>query len=270
MALNDPIPAQPGIKLNIDALIADAKVKDLGALPSGRAHLIQTAHGDVKILDISEHTKDPSEPAMPNAGFVFGQSFCTYVDQIGKPKRLYGTHSTGEVRAHFNDDEGPTEYGTALKSARFCPVHHHMAAPWLNANGKSMTQTEFSDFLSNNSAAVSEPSLADIDTVVRNLEINRSSTFSSKVDLVNGNHSFTMTEDDKPKGNILVPKFIKLCFPMYHGSEAIDLVAALRYRHNDGHLTWSFHIFQLDAIKAHEIEKLWKAIETELGIPILW
>jgi hypothetical protein len=94
--------------------------------------------------------------------------------------------------------------------------------------------------------------------------------FASKIDLTNGNFQLTVTEDDKPKSNVQIPKQVKLVLPIFQGSVAIEMLVELRYRFNSGKLTWSYHIHQLDRILEAERKALWKIIEEKLEIPVLW
>lgn len=263
---------EEGIKLNCDQLIADAEVKVLDTLPRGNGKLVvrKRPNGEqsIEILDIENYLTTPTHPG-DSQEFHSADAFAEYVKQIGIPRRLYG-ELDGELTAVFNDTESKNDYDWGNFSASLVPQFHTMAWPWINQNGRTMSQSDFSDFLNDNSAAISEPTTAQLDTIVTNLEIARSSSFAQKVDMSNGNYTFTQVENDVPKGSVQVPKMIRLCFPLYFGSNAIELVAALRYRFQDSKLTWSYQIYQLDHIKRTEIEALWKKVSDALEIPVLW
>lgn len=259
-----------GIKLDLDQLIVESRPEILQAL--GHNVFVVSDGSGVKILDASIHAEFPRR-TRGHEEFSSPQSFVTFITNWDPSKQmpLKGNIHNGKVRVDLNGSApGAPCWGD--HTAQFKPDLHPLIEPWITAalSQTKFTQAGFAEFVEDNTTSISEPKATDLLQIVTNLNVHRDAKFASRVDVANGNFSFTMSEEDKVVGNVVVPRLIKVCAPVYRGGVAIELVVHLRYRMAQGQLTWHVAIPGLDNILTEERNALWAKIEELSGRTILW
>ena len=117
---------------------------------------------------------------------------------------------------------------------------------WRGADGKAMTQTAFARFLEENRRDIFEPAAADVLELASDLSIKRSVNFQSAQREQSGEVNFAYkVEDDagsKKGGNIKVPESFTIKVPIFYNTMPINLQLLLRYRMEEGKLTFFYVI----------------------------
>lgn len=148
-------------------------------------------------------------------------------------------------------------------------AHTQEFQAWLGIAGKPVNQKQFAEFIEENLEAVFGPPAADILTVITTIEGKRNVDFKSGVRLSNGDVQLRYEErtDAKGHGDIEVPSELTLRLPVFTGAEretTYDFRALLRYRLNDGRLSFELKILGVDRIIDLAIRDIIEGIEEKL------
>lgn len=110
---------------------------------------------------------------------------------------------------------------------------------WMEKNGKRMRQREFAEFIEDNLPDIRKPTGADMLTIAKTLEAERSSKFSSGIRLDNGDNELSYIDETKAsagKGVLQIPEIFTLGILPFIDGEGYELDARLRYRISEGSL----------------------------------
>jgi uncharacterized protein YfdQ (DUF2303 family) len=121
---------------------------------------------------------------------------------------------------------------------------------WTAIDGKEIPQAAFAEFIEENALDIYEPASADVLEIARSLNVKTSVDFSSAVNIDNGTTQLRWTEsqEGKGKGNIDVPRKIKLGLPVFEGDGRVEIYAFLRTRIRDGKLSFIVRMHRRKAI----------------------
>lgn len=115
-------------------------------------------------------------------------------------------------------------------------------ARWTRIDGVPMPQVKFAEFLEENLADIVEPAGASILEVALQLQQKKKVQFDSGIRLQDGSTQLTYREEveNAGKNNMVVPTEFTIGIPVFFGGDRYKLKALLRYRIEEGKLT--FHI----------------------------
>lgn len=227
-----------------------------------------------------------ARPLRKRATAVFTEpgSFINYVNDH---KRERGTLLLGEVnevtgsfaaifdyheRATNAETEADGVAGWGQHRAELKLVSTPEWARWSAGSGKEWGQTEFAEFLEDNAVDVSEPSGADLLEVAQTLQATKSLNFRSGVRLKDGRNQLTYIEDITASagsaGQMEVPEAFILSLVPFIGCDQTQFRARLRYRINQGKLTFCYRLYQSHAIVGAVWQTIREMVEEETGLMV--
>lgn len=138
---------------------------------------------------------------------------------------------------------------------------------WSGISGKPLSQTAFAEFLEENLDAIATPEPVTLLEAVSKLSGKRNTTFEMGRRLENGDTQLEWKEDTVISNGVFPSRF-SLNLPVFRGSEAATTFAVqslLRYRVNEGRLSFEVKLQHLDKIKDMAFERLIASIASEVG-----
>lgn len=140
---------------------------------------------------------------------------------------------------HHVDSEKPAwARHTATFKATLTPEYQ----AWRDIDRKHMGQVTALEFLEERSVDVIDPSPADIMDIIMNFDALKRVTFKQSTRLHDGQRQFVYAEENEVRGQINLPEMISLRLPVYEGMEPDVIKVRIRYRIDDGKLTFAFLI----------------------------
>lgn len=143
---------------------------------------------------------------------------------------------------------------------------------WLGSNNKHLTQTEFSEFLEQNSMDITNPSAATVREICGDLQATTEVEFASGVRMQDGQIRFKYTESTKAtmKGAQLdVPERFTIGVPVFVGGEDVSLDALLRFRVKEQKLSFWYTLVRPEDAKRTAFQGARAKIAADLGIDII-
>lgn len=113
---------------------------------------------------------------------------------------------------------------------------------WAAIDGKPLSQTAFAEFLEDHAVNVQVPEAARVIEIVTAFENTRTANFKSVVNIHSGLTQFKYSETEgegQRQGEMSVPRELTLGIKPFKGVDSWAVGAKLRYRVNDGKLTFT-------------------------------
>jgi uncharacterized protein YfdQ (DUF2303 family) len=143
---------------------------------------------------------------------------------------------------------------------------------WLGANNKQMNQQAFAEFLEQNSLDVSKPCPADMMEIASDLQASTEVEFGSGLRQSDGQVKFKYTEVVKATvggGEVTVPDRFTITIPAFIGGERVPMDALLRFRVNQGKLTFWYTLVRPEEVIRTAFLEARKSIADKLSITII-
>lgn len=256
----------------------------------------------LKELDVEAHGLRPTRK---RGTYVFGdaKSFARFVNRERTEETvIFANRESPSFTAVFNGHEphntgdatgdtgGPVLIENAshepgwgdYRATYSCPYSPEWRV-WSAANGKRMSQHDFSTFMEDNFLDVvqpaptfdpRQPSWPDGDTMLavsRGLEAKTDVRFASAVRLDNGQVRFKYEEDVSglvQAGLLEVPQRFAVGIPVFAGTAPWQLVAKLRYRIERGGLTMWYDFERLFKVTERAFDEARNEISEATNVPI--
>jgi uncharacterized protein YfdQ (DUF2303 family) len=141
-------------------------------------------------------------------------------------------------------------------------------ARWRAIDNKPMSQMQAAEFLEENFMDVIDPPNAAMLDVVSNLEAKKNVSFASGVRLQTGANQLTYAEEieSKGRGTLVIPAEFKIGVPVFYGDPKYEVRVLLRYRINEGQLTFTMKINRRQFVEAAAFHEVVKGIATHTEI----
>lgn len=139
---------------------------------------------------------------------------------------------------------------------------------WIGLNGKMIPQAEFGEFLEDNAVDILKPDAAFMLEVARDLKAKNDVTFESKVNVSSSSMQFTFHEDIRATagaGKLDVPPEFVVRIPAFLGMDPVDVRARLRFRINNGKLSFSYHLLYPSRKQRDAFRKVRRQISDGIG-----
>ena len=155
--------------------------------------------------------------------------------------------------------------------AEFVPPWSEQWARWRAIDGKPMSQTDFAEFIEENMVDVVAPEGAVFLDLVTGLMAKKKVSFESGIRLQDGSNQLTYAEDieARGKGNMVVPSDFSIGLPVFFGGDSYRVRCLLRYRINDGTLTFIIKINRRLFIEQTAFAEMSEAIAKGTGLTVL-
>lgn len=194
-------------------------------------------------------------------------SLAAYIaDQNENRTRIFASVSKRTVEAVIDyHDEAPS--WCSHRAVLSCPFSDDWN-DWNAKNKAALPQVTFAEFLEDHKWNVVDPDSATLMQIVQNLEANKSVVFRSGVNLQDGSFQLEYTEsvEDQTKGKLKVPKQLALGIQPFKFGKPYEVLARLRYRIQDGKLTFTYLLDRPDRVLEDAFKKVVEEVATKTGI----
>lgn len=246
---------QPIVLLDEDALAPHRKVI---ALPHGWTY------------DVIDEEKNQPHPRRAVGTFNFDEidSFAAYVNRHGTLERTTvwckADFPKGQLyfRAVLDDHHALGVPGHREWIAGWEPAKSEEWKEWTTNSGKQMSQVEFAYFIEQNlkdiATAEGYPSGTQMLAMATNLDITQDSKFKSQAKLQSGGVRLTYIEDSDEATEKAMEIFSKFAIgvQVFRGADGFRIDARLRYRMNQGKLTFWYELIRPDVTLEEASQKL--------------
>lgn len=156
-------------------------------------------------------------------------------------------------------DSGTAAWAKHTATFKACFTPEYQA--WREIDRKPIGQVTALEFLEERAIDVVEPGAADIMDIIMNFDALKRVTFRQSTRLHDGQRQFLYHEENEVKGQINLPEMIALRLPVYEGMEPDVIKVRIRYRIDDGKLTFAFLIDQRPALEMTAFERCEDALK---------
>jgi len=137
---------------------------------------------------------------------------------------------------------------------------------WRHSNGNKFNQVDFAEFIETNSIDIVDPAASVMLEIALTLQANKKVKFNSGVRLDNGQIQLGYHEvlegSAGKKGDLKIPDKFKLALRVFQGGEKYSVECHLRYRINDGRLTFFYQIIRPERLLEDAFELVKKQVLT--------
>jgi uncharacterized protein YfdQ (DUF2303 family) len=145
---------------------------------------------------------------------------------------------------------------------------------WMQACKTPMTQVAFATLIEDQALTITKPCAATMMEIAQSIEACKSGTFKSVRRLDNGSFAFGWSETVEARagsrGDLEIPREIRLTLRAFDGCAAEEFIARLRYKIDDGRLSLWIDLLNLDQLLADAFADLVEDIETDTDFGALW
>lgn len=137
---------------------------------------------------------------------------------------------------------------------------------WHSNDKKTMDQIKFAEFIESNAIDIVQPSSAEMIQVALTLQAKKKVSFNSGVRLDNGQVQLGYHEDVQgtagPKGELRIPEKFTLALRIFQGGEKYSVECHLRWRINDGALTFFYQIIRPERLLEDAFDQVKAQVKT--------
>lgn len=160
---------------------------------------------------------------------------------------------------------------------------------WKAADGVSMNQKQFAEFIEDRIADIIDPggagesasklaasvggtfaSPARMLELSRGLSIRVDETVKQAINLSTGEAQIVYVADHRGENNepIKIPNLFIIGIPVFHNGAPYQIAVRLRYRNQSGKLTWFFELYREEKVFDHAFSEACREAETATGLPV--
>jgi uncharacterized protein YfdQ (DUF2303 family) len=144
---------------------------------------------------------------------------------------------------------------------------------WVGQDNKPMAQSDFAEFIEENTADIFKPPAADMLEIARDLHAKIDVNFGSSVRSQSGQVQLRYEETVKAgvgtAGIIEVPEEFSIQIPVFYGEQAVVIKAKLRFRINQGKLSFHYKLYRPIEIQNKAFDDAVAGLSSTLGSQIL-
>lgn len=261
--------------LDADAVqkIADLSGDHVGkVVPTGDGRQLVFVPEGFKI-----ETVQPVNPVLPDhirqsVRLDDGASFIAYVNTFkSEATRLFVDVNAARLTADLDYHKPASAQSQRAHLARYDMPRAEEWKRWNDIDGKSIPQAQFAEFLEENLDDIVDPAGAAVLEVATRLQAKKKVEFDSGIRLQDGAVQLTYREEtDTGKGQMVIPSEIMLGIPVFFGGDRYKLKAFLRYRIEEGKLTFKIVIHRKAFIVQDAVREAAAAVATATELVALF
>ena len=139
---------------------------------------------------------------------------------------------------------------------------------WTRIDGQPLPQIKFAEFLEENLADIVDPAGASVLEVALNLQSKKKVQFDSGIRLQDGTTQITFREEMESggKGALVVPTEFTIAIPVFFGGDRYKIKAFLRYRIEEGRLTFHIALHRKQFMLQDAVQEAAKAVGEATGL----
>lgn len=215
--------------------------KPLSALGLKQPFMLSTAN--MKVEDLEKFLPAPHRVRQSMAA----QSVSSMVDYLNHRKTddtvIFADTTGRKVLAVIDYHSKSNDPSWATHKVTYTPELSREFKAWQAQNNKGMTQEVFADWLEERTEDIVEPAGGRILEIANKLQIVKQVVFGQSQKLASGEFQITYNEENQ-KGTIEIPEKIKVGIPVFHRGLAYTIDARLRYRLNNGAVTFTYKLVE--------------------------
>lgn len=196
------------------------------------------------------------------------EGFIGYVNRFGGAATLIVADiGRAKVKAVLDHGSPDTAAGFSGHTITIEPQHSEALRAWLAIEGKPMSQRALAEFLEERATDVLEPDAAAIMDMVLTFEAVKKVSFRSAVRLSNGDRQLTYVEDTTgggSQGAVTIPERIIISAPLFEGMAPEDVRFNLRYRLDDGSVTFTLKMHRRDDVLRGAFDQLLHELDEDI------
>jgi uncharacterized protein YfdQ (DUF2303 family) len=172
-------------------------------------------------------------------------SFLAYLEAFSSPKatRLFGDQKAASVTALL-DYHAPGEPSRCTHRATLQLAFSPAWQAWTQKNKAQLSQVDFAEFIEEHLEDIIEPDAAEVLEVVQHLEGTKSVAWRDSKRLSDGRVQLQYVEEIEArggqKGDIQVPRKLRLKLPVYERGQDVEIEAGFRFRINADRLSFVY------------------------------
>ena len=200
--------------------------------------------------------------------FVTVQSLAEYCNRFGNADTMIAAnYEAGRIHAVL---DGDTQESASHKShkARFEAQLHDVTKAWLNICSKPMSQATFGQFLEDRAQDVVKPEAASVMEMVMTFDATKKVTFKSAQRLHDGQRQLVYVEENEARGAVTFPDHFIVLAPIYRGMEPQQVKFMVRYRIDDGKLTFVVEMHDRERVLREAFDRCVDALRTSLNLEV--
>lgn len=255
--------------------IIQGDAKEVGGVP------FTVVPNDCQVIDLSKykfndfaptpHRKKANVAVLDAAGFVeYYTKFCD------ENSRVFADETRASVLGII-DYHGAGPEGSPRWCQHRVQLGLRKSPQWITWTGKNgnphrMGQSDFAEFIEDNSPDFKTPNAATMLEMARTLEAKVEVEFGSAIRTSNGQVQLTYNEQVKGvfgSGKIEIPEQFTICVPVFLSTAPLEVVARLRYRVNGGKVTFWYDLLRADHHERDAFLKSLTVIQEKLGVTII-
>lgn len=229
-----------------------------------------------EVVDVEKHLANPRR----KRGSVVVRdvaSFIAYVKRHQTESTIAAATDEGDIVAVL-DHHAPGPDGEAGWGEHSVQLHRPRTTAfkaWVATDRKPLTQVQFAEFLEERIGEIVAPDGADLIRVAQTFTASKKINFSQAHRLDNGQMQAQYVEEleggaSGAGGTLQVPTAFDLLLQPYRDSESFPISAALRWRLNEGRLTFTFLLSEVLEQRLEEIhDEAIDEVESATGVTVL-
>lgn len=240
------------------------------------APVLLTFQGEEHVVKLTELERFLNKPVRKKGDLALADvdSFAEYVNtHKADGTILVGSYHTTDTVAtlnHHAKGEGSTGWSDHKATLRLVKSPEWIA--WREHDGKTFSQSEFADFIEDQSHIVEEPSPARLIEIALNLRIKKDVLFDSKINIQNGSVTLAYTEDvqNQTKHTLVIPDSFTIALRPFRGAGVVQMLVRLRFRvGSDGKATFFFKLDRPDRVLEEALDDIWAGVEKATALKVL-
>ena len=227
------------------------------------------------LTDAVEKAQDSPNRKKGTAHLADVPSLLTYcADQnMAEAAYIYADLEDRTITAVFNDHKFADFGGWRDHRATFAAVYTPEFAKWLANDKRSMTQTEFAEFIEDNIVDLQGEESTNLLTVASTIQATTGINFSSAKRLQDGQTQLVYNEliDAKAgeNGQMKIPKVVTLGLRIFKNGSGYAITARLKYRIHSGTVKFWYELERADRVVADAFEGYVTEIREKSGYTVL-
>jgi uncharacterized protein YfdQ (DUF2303 family) len=236
--------------------------------------LLTDREGQQRLADTAEYGMTPRRDKR-SVTVLDAPSLLDYVDRYaaddGDRLELWADEENLRVTAVLNAPSGRTP-GWADHRAVLSLATAPEWDTWTRSSGRLMAQTGFAEHIEDNLPDIIAPPGAEMLELAQTFQANSAVVFQSSHWLDNGMRALEYREDVEAKagkrGQITIPATFELALRPFLGADRYRVIARLRWRISDGHLTIGYKLDRPDEVLTAAFSDVAKAIAESVPVRV--
>lgn len=197
------------------------------------------------------------------------KSLATYLNRFQGAETTLFSAPTRQMISAVLDHHGATDAPSHCDhKAAFHAQFTSQYQAWRSVHGKSMSQISAGLFLEERAIDVVDPDAATIMDLVMTFDAIKKVNFRQSQRLHDGQRQFSYVEENEVRGAVTLPERILIKVPVFDGQEPDTIRIRIKYRIEDGSLSFTFEIHERDDVERVAFERCEDSLLSDMKVPL--